>query len=1299
MVVYALWLHFLFLTAPFMRLHRLLSTVFLLRLILALGLLSAALPSLAAPAHRQGIRVVMDDNYPPYTFRDSQGRPQGYLVDLWQLWQKKTGIPVKLVSTDWSKAQALMADGQAEVIDTIFRTAEREKLLDFSAPYAQIPVSIFTNAGITGVTSTDDLRGFLVGTKAGDACIEKLEEGGIPNIQSFDNYEKLVQAAVDDQVKVFCLDDAPAEYFLYRLSSHDAFHKAFQLYSGEFHRAVHKGDGATLALVEDGFKQITPQEYKTLHDKWLGNDFLPFPWIRSLLAVLLVALALGLALLLWTASLRRQVRRHTRDLAYEQSRLNALIDTIPDLIWLKDINGVYLSCNQEFEKFFGATEAQIKGKRDHDFVDAELADFFLQKDREAMAAGASSRNEEWVTYQSDGRRVLLETIKTPMKDASGKVIGVLGIARDITALHNNEQQLRRINRAQRLLSDSTHAMMRQDEEQGLLESVCRIAVEAAGYTMAWVGMARQDEAQRVEVVAHAGHNSDYLKDLNISWGDNDLGQGPTGKAIRQGTPIVNQNFLTNPAVAPWREAALAHGFQSSIALPLIMDQQVVGALTIYAVEPDAFQSEEVALLEKLTEDLAFGLHALRLRLGRDKAVAALKESEFLVRSQFDLGNIGIAITSPDKGWLRVNPRLCHMLGYPEADLKQTTWAALTHPDDLPMDVAYFNRLMAGDIDSYEMDKRFIRKNGKVLYTHLTVSCFRDQGEVTLIIASILDITERHRNEEKLALAAQVFENTVEGVLITDAQSQIVTVNKAFTTITGYTEDEVRGRNPSLLKSEHQDESFYQAMWQALLRDGFWQGELWNRRKNGETYPQWLTISAVRAQNGAVTHYVAVFNDISAIKASEERLNYLAYHDALTGLPNRVLFHDRLEHSIARARRDGRMIAILYLDLDHFKHINDTLGHHVGDEVLRQIAIRLAANSRAGDTIARLGGDEFVVILENEASPRTAAVVAHKIASVFATPLKVNEREMFVTPSIGISIFPSDGADAATLLQQADLAMYKAKEQGRNTFQFYESTLSAQAIERMTLENALRGALQRREFFVHYQPQVSLHDGRLLGAEALLRWHHPELGLVSPGRFIPVAEDMGIIGEIGAWVLEESCRQFATWRDAGLDMPRLAVNLSVQQLERQALVEQVSSLLRQWQIPAAQLELEVTESMLMDHTGHAAETLEGLRQLGVYLAVDDFGTGYSSFTYLRRLPIHRLKVDYSFVKDIGRDRNSENIVKAVIALAQSLELELVAEGVEREDQAVFLRQAGCEIAQGYLYSRPVAPEEITEHWRR
>jgi diguanylate cyclase (GGDEF)-like protein len=416
------------------------------------------------------------------------------------------------------------------------------------------------------------------------------------------------------------------------------------------------------------------------------------------------------------------------------------------------------------------------------------------------------------------------------------------------------------------------------------------------------------------------------------------------------------------------------------------------------------------------------------------------------------------------------------------------------------------------------------------------------------------------------------------------------------------------------------------------------------------------------------------------------------------LPNRTLFHDRLKHALLRRQREEGGLAVLFVDLDRFKHINDTLGHPVGDEVLRRVAKAMVAQVRAGDTVARIGGDEFVLLLEDDVSLRSVAMVAQKLVDLVSSPFVIDGKELYVTASIGISLCPNDGDDADSLLKNADMAMYKAKQQGRNNFQFYEAEMGKGAHERLALENALRGAVRRNELFLHYQPQVDLVSGRLAGVEALVRWQHPELGLVSPGRFIPVAEDMGVIQEIGDWVLREACSQVVRWRDRGFFVPRMAVNLSMQQLEKAGLESAVAELLSGYNIPASQLELEVTESVIMNQSGRALETLDGLRRLGVFLAIDDFGTGYSSLSYLRQLPVHRLKIDYSFVRDIGRDPNDEAIALAIISLGHSLGLEVVAEGVERAEQADFLLREGCDVAQGYYFDRPVSPVDLENRWK-
>ena len=431
--------------------------------------------------------------------------------------------------------------------------------------------------------------------------------------------------------------------------------------------------------------------------------------------------------------------------------------------------------------------------------------------------------------------------------------------------------------------------------------------------------------------------------------------------------------------------------------------------------------------------------------------------------------------------------------------------------------------------------------------------------------------------------------------------------------------------------------------------------------------------------------------------AQAQIDFLAHHDTLTRLPNRNLFLDRLEHALARTRRERQALAVLFVDLDRFKAVNDTLGHQVGDALLLEVTRRMLTAVRANDTLARIGGDEFLLLLESDATAQHAATVAGKIIELLTRPVAIDGQELIVTASIGISLYPEDGDDGGTLIRHADLAMYEAKEQGRNNFQFFTRALNEGALERLVMENALRGAVARNELTLHYQPQVDLASGTLVSVEALVRWAHPVHGLVPPGTFIPLAEDIGVIGDIGAWVLQTACRQLVDWDARGFSVPRVAVNLSTRQIDRDGLVAQVSQILDDTGLPATRLELEVTESMLIRDPAHSKTVLGALKALGVHLSVDDFGTGYSSLAYLKLLPLDRLKIDQSFVCDIGRDSNDETIIRAIIALGRSLGLETVAEGVEKPQQAEFLLHEGSQIAQGYHYARPAPAPEIETTW--
>lgn len=573
------------------------------------------------------------------------------------------------------------------------------------------------------------------------------------------------------------------------------------------------------------------------------------------------------------------------------------------------------------------------------------------------------------------------------------------------------------------------------------------------------------------------------------------------------------------------------------------------------------------------------------------------------------------------------------------------------------------------------------------------------GEATGILMSIRDLSRARRTEERLRQAITVFNNTQEGIMVVDPERHIVAVNPAFSEITGYGEDEVRGKDPNLLASGRHGRDFYRAMWTALRDGGRWQGEIWNRRKNGEIYPQWLTISAVANGNARLTGYVGVFTDISEAKRSQAQLEFLAHHDPLTGLPNRLLLRARLEHGMEEAAREGSQLALLFLDLDRFKDVNDSLGHSIGDELLCEVARRLRDVVRREDTVARLGGDEFTVLLEHLKDGEDAARLARKLLDRLMQPYLMGERTLYLGASIGISLYPRDCGDVESLLRNADAAMYRAKESGRNTYQFYALDMTRHALERVEMEARLREGIGGGPLMVYYQPQVRIADGGIAGIEALVRWRHPELGMVPPDRFIRLAEDTGLILPLGAWVLRAACAQAAAWHAAGLDFGRVAVNVAARQVRDGDLVNLLREVLHETGLPAPCLELEITESSLTELSDATVSLLQGIRALGVTLAIDDFGTGFSSLSYLKRLPVQKLKIDKSFVTGLPQDDNDAAIARAVLALGHSLRFSVIAEGVETQAQRDFLHAEGCAEAQGFLYARPMPAAQVEPLLRR
>jgi diguanylate cyclase (GGDEF)-like protein/PAS domain S-box-containing protein len=799
---------------------------------------------------------------------------------------------------------------------------------------------------------------------------------------------------------------------------------------------------------------------------------------------------------------------------FEANFLRTLINTLPDLIWLKDKRGVYLACNARFERFVGKPESDIVGKTDYDLVDKALADSFRENDLRALERGEPTVNEEWITFADDGHRELLETVKTPMRSQNGEVIGVLGVGRDITGRKAAEIALR--------------------QSQSDLR-----------------------EAQRIAGLAH------------------------------------------------W-QVDLASG--------------------------DVYWSEELYRM---------------LGLDVTSSPPAFDDSAKLFTEE--------------------------------------SWQNLS-------------RAIAKTVETgtrYELELEMIKSDGSHGWMLARGEALRTISEdISGVRGIAVEITDRKRVEESLKLSDLVYQNSSEGMLVTDADNRIVAINPAFTAMTGYVADEVIGQTPAFLNSGRQDSAFYQAMWASINSTGHWRGEIWNRRKNGEAYAELLTINTIRNEDGSVHRRVALFSDITDKKDAEALILNQANYDQLTQLPNRRLFHDRLQQEIRKAQREGQPTALLYIDLDRFKEVNDTLGHEVGDLLLVEAAKRIRACVRDYDTVARLGGDEFTVILAELAEASDIGRIAQSIIDGLTKPFSIKGRESFVSASIGIALYPEDATSAGDLLKNADQAMYRAKEDGRGRYQFFTRAMQESSEFRMRMGNDLRCALGLGQLEVVYQPIVTLGNGRIDKAEALLRWNHRDLGQLYPDTFISIAEDTGTIHEIGDWVFVQAAKQARKLGDIlGKDF-KISVNKSPVQLSNcRHPAGWWHDTLEALGVPGDCIVVEITDGLLMYDNANVAQILLQFRDAGIQVSIDDFGTGYSALSYLKKFDVDYLKIDKSFVRNLALGSEDFALCEAIVMMAHSLGLKVIAEGVETERQHELLNEISCDYGQGYLYGRPVSSTEF------
>lgn len=603
--------------------------------------------------------------------------------------------------------------------------------------------------------------------------------------------------------------------------------------------------------------------------------------------------------------------------------------------------------------------------------------------------------------------------------------------------------------------------------------------------------------------------------------------------------------------------------------------------------------------------------------------------------------------------------------------------------------------IANNNDVWFSHKHHAQEGVRQLESRFTVIQDEDNSVVGFTLLTN-DVTERLKSEEKLLLASHVYDSAIEGIMVTGADGTIQSVNPAFTTITGYEADEVIGKNPRILQSSRQMPEFYQEMWDSILETGQWQGEIWNRRKNGETFPERMTISSVKDNEGNITQFIAVFYDITDIKAKEDKIQHQAYHDPLTELPNRMLFQDRLNQAIVRARRNGLRIVIMFIDIDNFKHLNDTLGHYAGDRYLQHVSKQLKSCLRDEDTVSRFGGDEFTVLIEENHSPQDAYLVAQKILKLLQIPYQIEEREVFLGASIGIAMYPDDASNAEVLLRNADMAMYHAKGNGKNNIQIFTPKMEASIKYRVSIESELRKAIDKDELEIHYQPIVNLSTKSICSVEALLRWNKPGEKTVMPSKFISLAEESGLIVPIGEWVIRESCSQANRWvSECDATHISVSVNLSARQFREKELIQTVEKILDESQLNPDQLNLEITESAMMDDMRCSIKTLTRFKDMGLRIYMDDFGTGHSSLTNLKKFPVDTLKLDHTFIQDIIVDEHATKLASGIISMAKNLNLEIIAEGVENEEQLAFLEQQGCDKVQGFFLYRPLPQSQIND----
>lgn len=1198
-------------------------------------------------AHPQ-LRLGVDASWPPFEYRDQDGRYQGLAADYIALIQERLGVSFTPVEpTSWTAVMEQARQNKVDLLPGIMSTPERQSHLAFTRPYLDFPIVILAHKGGPQPRTLKDLYGLKVAVVENYAPHELLRARHPDlNLVALANVSSVLQALATDEVDAVVGDLASSIWSLRQLKLEGLYVSGETPYRYQLAMAVPQEQKILVGILDKVMADMSASEISDIQERWVGkvidhrnlwSDLLLYglPGILLLVAILAAVIRINRRL---SSEISRRIALE-QELRSSEYHYRGLVESLSAIAWEADANDfTYSYVSPHAEDLLGYPLSQwLRPGFWRSIIHPDDA-LWAQAYCDSETAAGRDHSLDYRVIRADGRSLWVRDIVSLIEHGHKPVMR--GLMIDISETKHTEDALR--------LSEQKFASVFQQCPDILL-------------------IARLSDGCLLEV------NEAFEEQIGLS---------PAQVVGRTATEL---NIWGVEGVGPSLLQRLQSG---SIRNLETLFRRSNGQLFTGLISAETFELDSAPALVVAVRDIS------QLKETQEQ----LQTSEEKFAKAFHASPDGLLLSRQSDGLLlEVNEGFCRLTGFDS----HTSLDHTTLDLGIWVDLNERRRLLGmlkrdGFVRDFSCHIR--RRDGQIRLCELSARPLPIAG-VDCMLTIARDITERHLMQEKLQLAATVFENTAEGVLITDTDQRISAVNRAFSEITGYSEFETLGQTPRLLASGQHDSAFYAAMWHQLTAEGHWQGEIQNRRKNGELYPSWLTISAVRNSDRVITHFVAVFADISSLKHAQAKLDYQAHHDPLTGLPNRTLFENRLQAALTCAQASKRQGAVLFLDLDRFKHINDSLGHPVGDLLLKGIAQRLKEQVRDIDTVARLGGDEFIILLPGLQQPSDADHIANKLLACFSAPFQAGEHEFFTSASIGTSLYPQDGTDVASLIRNADAAMYRSKAKGRNRVESYTRDLTAQASERIALEHELRRAIERNELSLSYQPKFSLKTQSLVGAEALIRWTHPLFGDVPPEHFITLAEENGMILQLGDWVLERACRQMQAWKKHYLAFGPLSINLAGAQLRQPSLVKRIDQLLKTHQLKAGDLQLEITENFIMSQAEEALAILHQLKQLGVQLAIDDFGTGYSSLSYLKRLPLDILKIDQSFIRGLPDDPHDAAIARAIIALGRSMQLTIIAEGVENQAQQQFLAAEGCEQIQGYIVSLPLPAEEFAATFLR